>query len=267
MSELTELLITPAPQLERVALAIVHDEYHGVDDRRVFVELDRLAGPLAAGGPAAGSLASRVEALRAHLYDHLGFRATDDASDPRLSYLTDVLERRIGSVLSLALLLMLVAGRVGLELTCVAFPSYVLVRAGRPDELYLDPLDPGTPLDRRGLEQLYFRLHGRRAFEPAMLEPMGARQIALALLGDLKRAYQTRRDHARAMVVCDRLVDLTTAPEHYRDRGIYAYALGAYQSAVADLVRYLTDRPDESDSPRVQALLDRAVVLARGSGH
>ncbi len=93
------------------------------------------------------------------------------------------------------------------------------------------------------------------------------RQIALALLAELKRAHQLRRDHARAMVVCDRLVDLTKAPVHYRDRGIHAYVLGAYQAAVSDLIRYLTDRPDAADSSRVRALLDQALARAHTSVH
>lgn len=267
MSTLTELLITPAPQLERIALAVVHDEYHRVDERRVFAELDRLAKPIADRVVAETSMAGRVAALREHVYDTLGFQGSDEPADPRLWYLTDVLDRRVGSALSLALILLLLGSRIGLRLACIGFPGRFLVRAGRPDELYLDPLEAAAALDRRGLEQLYYRLHGQRAFEPTMLRPAGAKEIALALLGDLKRAHQLRRDHARAMVVCDRLVDLTKAPEHYRDRGIHAFALGAYQSAVSDLVRYLTDRPDADDSPQARDLLDQALARAHASQH
>ncbi|MBW2522751.1 MAG: tetratricopeptide repeat protein [Deltaproteobacteria bacterium] len=267
MSELTELLITPAPQLERVALAIVHDEYHRVNDRRLFAELDRLAEPLLRSATAASTLAERVERLRVHVYDVLGFSGADTPDDPRLSYLTDVLERRLGSVVSLALVLLLIGSRAGLRLACIGFPGHFLVRAGRPDELYLDPFDRAALLDRRGLEQLLFRLHGSRSLAPEHLAVVGAREIALALLGDLKRAHQARRDHARAMVVCDRLVDLTKAPRHFRDRGLHAFALGAYQAAVADLVRYLTDRPEADDAAKVRTLLDEALARAERPAH
>jgi regulator of sirC expression with transglutaminase-like and TPR domain len=266
MSELTELLITPAPQLERIALALVHDEYHRVDDRKIFAQLDRLAEPLVGVG-AGGSLDERVEALRVHLYDTLGFRGADAPDDPRLSYLTDVLDRRLGSAVSLAVVLLLIGSRAGLRMACIGFPGQFLVRVGEPDQLYLDPLRRAMALDRRGLEQLYYRLHGERGFQPSHLTVAGARDIALTMLGDLKRAHQLRRDHARAMVVCDRLVDLTKSPLHYRDRGIHAYALGAYQAAVSDLVRYLTDRPDAEDAVQARELLDEALARAQTSGH
>lgn len=263
VSELTELLITPAPQLERVALAIARDAFPGLDDRHVFRELDRLSMPLAGDLYRGQSLGAAVAAMRGHLFEALGFVGdTDTPDDPRNSYLNEVLRRRRGTAAALALLWAVVGGRVGLPAAVIAFPGRFLVRIGGPGGAFVDPFEDARSLDRRGLEQLHQRLHGHHRIAEQYLAPASARDIALRLLLDLKRAYQRRREHARAMVVCDRLVDLTKSPVHRRDRGLHAYALGAYQAAVDDLVSYLTDASDAPDAARVRVLLDRA--LARG---
>jgi regulator of sirC expression with transglutaminase-like and TPR domain len=268
VSELRELLITPYPQLERVALAIAHDEYAALDERWVFGELDRLAGALGRQLPAGASVPERIDALRSVLYDEVGFACGDDEpEEPRHSYLNEVLQRRRGTTTLLGVLLLTVGARVGLRLEAVGFPGHLLVRAGGALGSYLDPGDRARQLDRRALEQLHFRISGHRRFEEGFLRAVGARDVALRMLLDLKRAHLRRRDHARGMLVCDRLVDLTKAPEHMRDRGIHAYALGAYQVAVDDLVAYLTDRPNEADAGRVRRLLEQALAHALDPKH
>ena len=44
------------------------------------------------------------------------------------------------------------------------------------------------------------------------------------MLVNLKNTWERRRDHARALLLCDRLVELTDAPEFVRDRGQHALA-------------------------------------------
>lgn len=61
---------------------------------------------------------------------------------------------------------------------------------------------------------------------------VGARAVAVRMLANLKNSHERRGDHARALVVCDRLVDLTGAPELRRDRGMHALALGAMEAGV-----------------------------------
>ena len=70
---LTELLITPAPQLERVALAIARDAHPGLDVRSYLQHLDQLAAPLYRGLLELPSLAARATWLLHYVTDELGF--------------------------------------------------------------------------------------------------------------------------------------------------------------------------------------------------
>ena len=76
---------------------------------------------------------------------------------------------------------------------------------------------------------------------------------------NLRAIYAGRADHARAMLVCDRLFDLTADTMHRRDRGLHALELGAREVAVRDLEAYLATRPSADDAEHVKRLLRRAI--------
>ena len=82
--------------------------------------------------------------------------------------------------------------------------------------------------------------------------------MVIRMLANLKHTHSRRGEHALAMVACDRLVDLTQAPEHRRDRGLLASSLGSFATAVADLEAYVEARPSARDLVTVTATLRRA---------
>ncbi|MBN4050206.1 hypothetical protein JYT28_00460 [Desulfobulbus sp. AH-315-M07] len=90
------------------------------------------------------------------------------------------------------------------------------------------------------------------------LEPVGARTIAVRILVNLRRIHRMRGDHAAALVVCDRLFDVTRAPFHRADRAAHALALGATRAAISDFEAYLAAHPDAADAVLVRRVLDAA---------
>ncbi len=268
MSELNELLITPAPQIERVALAIARDEYPALDDRRYLQQLDQLAAPLYRAVVARTQLGDRVAWLTDYFYDELGFLGSPEgAHEPRSWYLNEVIDRRCGSSVSLAVVLMALGERVGLPVDGLGLAHQFFVRIGGVGGLCIDLLQRGRVLERSDLEALALQAFGAEAWDERQLRPATARVIALRQLLGLKAIHEYLGDHARALVVCDRLVDLTKAVDHYRDRGVHALALGAPAAAAADLTVYLTDAPDAVDAPQVRGLLQRAVAGKRRPAH
>jgi regulator of sirC expression with transglutaminase-like and TPR domain len=75
---------------------------------------------------------------------------------------------------------------------------------------------------------------------------------------NLKRIHEARGDFRSLLLVCDRLVDLTDAPEHRRDRGVAAYHLGSFQAASDDLFAYVDHCADAPDAWQVAAAAERA---------
>ncbi len=199
--------------------------------------------------------------MAAHLYEGLGFHGNEqDYFDPKNSYLDEVIARRTGIPLTLAILLVAVGRRAGVEVEGIGFPGHFLARVGGPSGVLVDPFFGGRVLDDASLKRLASRMLGSSArLSPSHLEPVGLRPLAVRMLLNLKHAHERRRDHARAMLACDRLVDLTGSIAFRRDRGLHALALGASEAAAEDLAAYLEERGDRAeDAAAVKRALERA---------
>ena len=122
--------------------------------------LSRIAS--AAAVVAAAAPAEAGQALATTLFGALGFRGnTDDYYDPRNSFLSEVLARKVGIPISLSVLYLEVARRLGIPAAGVAFPGHFLVRVDQAREpLILDPFGGGAALDRSALETLLARAVG-----------------------------------------------------------------------------------------------------------
>ncbi|MBM4360324.1 MAG: tetratricopeptide repeat protein [Deltaproteobacteria bacterium] len=255
-------------RIEEVALAIASDAYPGLDLARQHRVLDDLAAPLLGPIAAARHPREAADLLNARLFGDLGFRGNEASYyDPRNSYLNDVLERRLGIPITLAVVMMAVGRRAGLVVEGVGFPGHFLVRIGGVRGHFADPFHRGKALSRDELLELAERFDARgpdgRVVEPiealgAYLRPVEPRAMASRMLANLQQIFERAGDHARALVVCDRLVDVSGAPHHRRDRGKHALALGSMRQARVDLSAYLREVPDAPDAAALQRDLERA---------
>lgn len=273
---LLRALAADEPRIEEVALAIAADAYPSLDVPRALAELDAFAEPIVARVSGASDSLGALEILNARLFDELGFHGNEDSYyDPRNSYLNEVIERRVGIPISLAIVMIAVGRRAGLVLEGVGFPGHFLVRVGGADGLFADPFHRGRVLFRDDLLRLAERFNAetprgrpgdpvsrakRRDVEAleVYLRPVDARAIAVRMLANLKHAYERGGHSAPALVICDRLVDVAGEPHHRRDRGRHALALGANRAARVDLSAYLGALPDAHDSDEIRALLAAA---------
>ena len=100
--------------------------------------------------------------LNRYLYDDLGFSGNrEHYDDSRNSFLNEVLDRRTGIPISLAIVYLEVARRAGLRAEGVNFPGHFLLRVPGPSGprrsdafLIVDPFHGGALLDRDDCEQL-----------------------------------------------------------------------------------------------------------------
>ena len=167
------------------------------------------AGQLLGAGAAPRSTAAR--AVAATLFRDLGFRGNDaDYYDPRNSFLGQVLQRRLGIPITLSVLYVEVARRVGLSASGVGFPGHFLVRVesgARP--LVIDPYHAGAELDRPALESLLARFAGPEArLDRSTLAPAPKRKILSRMLHNLAGIYGRDGDLFRSLAVLERLAVL-----------------------------------------------------------
>src|SRR5438552_615684 len=125
------------------ALAIARIAYPDLDPAPYLRQLDDLAAAVRPRLYPQASPEAAVTELAGYLFGECGFRGNqEEYYDPRNSYLNDVLERRTGIPITLAVVLIETGARLGLGLEGVGFPGHFLVRvAGSPP--LLDPFFRG----------------------------------------------------------------------------------------------------------------------------
>src|SRR5690606_33230688 len=236
------------------ALLIARDEYPDLDprhyERMVSQHVDQLRPRL----EKIGQWPMRMMAINQYLFDELGYAGNhDEYYDPRNSYLNEVFERRLGIPISLALVQIEVARRLGMPLDGVSFPGHFLVRLPVDDGmLVMDPFNRGRPLDVDELRQRARSHLGDVPDDDALsriLDPASNRAILVRMLRNLQGVYQERGDWERVVRSADRVLSLAPDnPEAHRDRGIGYLEMGHLAGAREDLRRYLLVHPDAEDA-------------------
>lgn len=195
-------------------------------------------------------LDAQVRQLSRYFHVDLGFVGNRTFyDDPRNSCLNQVLERRIGIPITLSIVYIEVARRVGLHADGVNFPGHFLARIQKPDAglssgsagVIVDAFGGGEILtDADCLALLRTRAGNAATLDPQMLAPASRRDIITRMLYNLKRNYVQMRSFPQAKAVTDLLVALLPAsPTEIRDRGLLSYHLEDFGGALRDLEAYL----------------------------
>jgi regulator of sirC expression with transglutaminase-like and TPR domain len=249
------------------AMLVAQDARPGLDRAAVELQIDQLAEPLARRQLGGLPAAAQARALADQLFVRAGFRGnTSDYYDPRNSFLDEVLARRTGIPISLAVLYVEVARRAGVRASPVGFPGHFLacIDGGDGSRLVIDPFHGGGVRNEAALGELLRRSGSNLEFSEELLTPTPVRQVVSRMLMNLRGIYTMRGDYARLLVVFDRLLDLwPNSVEELRDRGFLFARLGAPDAALADLARYLERSPNAADAADVRAWFDRIEQTAR----
>lgn len=247
-TELQAVVSQDPIDLARAALVIAKLEYPDLDPGPSLARLRELsdrvteATRFVAGAPVRATLGTISRAI----YDEAGFAGNRvHYDDFRNSLLNVVLDRRLGIPITLALVYIEVARRAGIEAQGVSFPGHFLLRVtddgtgGGP--IILDPFDRGRELTEADCRALLVRMAGDDApFSPDLLRPCTPRQMVARMLNNLKRTYVELRSFPQAYAATDLI--LTADPTllfELRDRGLLAYHLDDFPSALRDLEDFL----------------------------
>lgn len=240
------------------ALLIAEDEYPGLDRSAYESRLQEYTRDLRQPLDNADSTSAQLRCINRFLFDELGFSGDDkDYYDPRNSYLNDVLDRRLGNPISLAVVQIDLAQRLGVPLEGVSFPGHFLVRLPLDEGIVvLDPFQKGRSLDADELRQRARRHMDNHEIDDArlarMLEPASHRAILMRMLRNLKAVYVEREAWDKALRCSDRLLTLDAhQPSEYRDRGEFYLKLGHLGAARDDLRRYLALAPQAGDTDEI----------------
>lgn len=245
-------------QLALAALCIAADDRpDGIDPEPSLAALERLADRVRARLDRGDSDDVTIDRLHDVLYREAGFRSPTAAEfvDARNSQLDRVLERRIGLPISLAIVELEVAWRVGLDLYGVGLPGHFIVGGARG--LLIDPAGGGRRLTPDDCQALLRRAVGDGVlFHAGMLRPVGRREILARVLRNLRSVRLAERDWPAALGIVELLAVVEPdQPDHGRDRGLLLGRMGRFSDAVGHLGRYLSERPDGHDTAEVRQVI------------
>ena len=249
--------LSPEPDLAVAALMIARVEYPKLDAGPYLDQLDAI-GREAETRVAAATVVeeaappgidperhAQVLALNAYLFGEMQFVGNElHYGDPRNSFLNEVLERRTGIPITLALLYIEIARRAGLPVEGVNFPDHFLMRCRARrgtsyDDLIIDAFHGGALLSRDALERRAVRA-GRSSRLETLLRRATKPQILARMLVNLKHLYVEMRSFPQARDVTELLVAVDpSAINELRDRGLLAYHLNDFSAALRDLQAYL----------------------------
>jgi regulator of sirC expression with transglutaminase-like and TPR domain len=283
----THAALSPDPDLAIAALLIARVEFPKLDAGPYLDRLDAIGqeARLRVDGASPRSDTphradperyARVMVLNDYLFSELRFIGNSTQyDDPRNSFLNEVLDRRTGLPITLALLYMEVARRAGLHIEGVNFPGHFLLRCPAPfgisdtDDLIIDAFHGGALLSEHACRQLLRRHAGEEAvLEPRLFAHATKPQILVRMLLNLKRVYVRMHSFPQARDITELMLAIDpSAVTELRDRGLLAYHLNDFSSALRDLESYLrlsgAMSPNETDREEHAQIWEQVKALRR----
>jgi regulator of sirC expression with transglutaminase-like and TPR domain len=256
----TTAALSPDPDLAVAALMIARVEYPNLDASPYLDQLDAIgrearrrvaessANTMDAPARVDPEAYCRVMALNDYLFGELRFVGNDvQYEDPRNSFLNEVLDRRTGIPITLALIYMEVARRAGVQVEGINFPGHFLVRCPArrglqySEDLIIDAHHGGALLSEAACRNMLQR-HGDEidAADARVFARAAKPQIMIRMLLNLKHVYVKMHSFPQARDVMELLLAVDpSAINELRDRGLLAYHLKDFSGALRDLQAYL----------------------------
>jgi regulator of sirC expression with transglutaminase-like and TPR domain len=242
----------PGPDLAAPALLVARIEYPRLNPGPYLDRLDEIgdaAFHFVAKDPGHdGPLAARIDALNRYLFGELGFAGNRERfDDPRNSCLNEVLDRKTGIPISMAIVYIEIARRAGIRAEGINCPGHFLARCLQdlhtddPSEgMIVDPFHGGAILNEAEVRRMLEPHMSNAAFEPSLLARATRRQILVRMLLNLKKLYVKMHSFPQARTTTDALLLLQPSSlVDLRDRGLLAYHMNDFARALRDLEAYL----------------------------
>ncbi|HEY9801399.1 MAG TPA: SirB1 family protein [Leptolyngbyaceae cyanobacterium] len=245
--------------LARAALYIAQEEYPRLDTEEYLNALDTMAMEIEERLPSSRYPLRVIQGINQYLYDDLGFAGNqEDYYDPRNSFLNDVIDRRVGIPITLALVYLEIAQRIDFPMEGVGLPGHFLIRPAISDmEIFVDAFNRGEVLFAQDCQDKLNQMFQQSVtLRPEFLAKVSKRQFLARMLTNLKYIYLRKQEVEKSLSVVERILLLfPEASSELRDRGLLYYQLGYYPQATNDLETYLANVPNAEDAATIRRLL------------
>jgi regulator of sirC expression with transglutaminase-like and TPR domain len=249
--------------LDRAALVVALEEYPELSIQAYLRKLDALAASAEVLVGIDRNPVNVIESVNEVLFVQEGLRGNiEDYYDPRNSYLNEVLDRRLGIPVTLSVIYIEVARRIGFSIKGVGFPGHFLVKHVAADrDIIIDPFDLGRMLTLNECQELLDKVHnGAVPMHTSLLQPMDKRSIITRMLYNLKGIYTQKEQYQKALSVIDAILILNpSTPSEVRDRGLLYMQTSLFAKAISDLESYLRN----SAAPEDRSYIEKHIIMLR----
>jgi regulator of sirC expression with transglutaminase-like and TPR domain len=246
--------------LVEAALAISWEEYPHIDLSSYREALDRMAADLQQRIQGINYPLKVIGEINRYLFEEQNFSGNDNNYyDPRNSFLTDVITRRLGIPITLSIVYMAIGDRIGFPFEGVNLPGHFIIRPQRSDiEVFIDPFSKGEIMFKEDCASKLAQIYGQQAeLKPEYLDTVGVRQILERMLMNLKLIYLNQKKFHKALYAVEKILMLSpNASTQVRDHGLLCYQLERYVEARSDLETYIDLSPHADDTQLIRQLID-----------
>jgi regulator of sirC expression with transglutaminase-like and TPR domain len=201
--------------LDEAALTLALLDHRGTDLAPYHEMLAAIHARLDAVGRHATTAADRADALAEVLAGEFGFMGDRDTYDhPDNADLIRVLDRRRGLPVSLSVIWVAAARRLGWSAECLDVPGHVLVLVGSElDPVIVDPFSGGLRVNAEQLT-MFMQTGGRPVVGVAQVPVMPSRAILVRLLQNQASRAEQAGQGRRALELYVRMTAMSPATVH-----------------------------------------------------
>jgi regulator of sirC expression with transglutaminase-like and TPR domain len=231
-------------------------EYPELDIQEHVEEINQIAKSLRVKLSDVKNPTYLISMLNEHIFSTLGFKGdTEDYYNPKNNFLNEVLDKKSGIPITLSIIYVEVARRIGLDLRICGFPSHVVVKYG--EEMVLDPFGGGRLLSVEDLEEILYRNFGEEIeFSPEFLDELPEDKVLVRIIRNLKNSYSQSYAYDKALRCINMILAVEPdSADEIRDKGIIQERLLNYEEALQYLNKYLEIAPEAPDVDFVLELI------------
>jgi serine protease Do len=258
-TRLVELLQKDDDEVDllHAALMISQLDNPELDVQSYLREVDRLAEEIKATFPKNADENAKLQAMDKLLFEQLGFHGSrTDYYSSSNSYLNEVIDDREGLPITISVLYMELARRLGLKVVGVGLPGHFVVRYEplKGVKQLIDVFEQGKRLSRKQAAELVRKTSDLK-FDDQHLVAQQKKEIILRMLHNLMGSAQNNNDAESMLRYVETIVSLNPEAGPERSfRAVLRFQTGRHLEALEDIEWILNEKPENVDLQRVRQL-------------
>lgn len=251
--------------LDRAALLIAAEAEPSLDVEHYLAALDELAVRFQTVIDEAQAQTVSVSMVLNFIHNTEGFGGNgNNYYSAENSFLNQVLDTRCGIPISLALVHLALARRLGISVQGINFPGHFLLRYGDQPHVIVDPFS-GKMLSSTDCENLLRQVAGKQALmSEKYLAATSHKSILLRLLDNLKKIYWQRKAWRESQACIERQLLLT--PEN-PDFSIQLGAVYEMQGKIGLAELTYTEILRHHQDEKLRDLVSKRILSMQSGGH